>query len=135
MFKYMNKLPDDVICIISSYYSNKIPNDLSQQINDQRLLYAIKEREYYNKNLRIWHISKIGNVLLNQDFISENLKKIYKKSLFKNNDKIINKIWWSCSSEQRNLIIQENFSYAFTENTTFITFKEFFYLHFGYYIT
>jgi hypothetical protein len=130
----MNKLPDDVIYIISSYYGNKISTDLSKQINDQRLLYAIKEREYYNKNFRTWHISKIGNVLLNQDFISENLKKIYKDSLWKNKDKIINKMWWVCSEKQRNIIIQENFSYAFTENTTFITFKEFFYTYFGYHI-
>ena len=130
----MNKLPNDIIYIISSYYGNKIPTDLSKQINDQRLLYAIKEREYYNKNFRTWHISKISNVLLNQDFIPENLKKIYNDSLWKNKDNIINKMWWKCSEKQRNIIIQENFSYAFTENTTFITFKEFFYTHFGYHI-
>ena len=134
MFKYMNKLPYDIIYIISSYYGNKIPTDLSKQINDQRLLYAIKEREYYNKNFRTWHISKISNVLLNQDFIPENLKKIYNDSLWKNKDNIINKMWWKCSEKQRNIIIQQNFSYAFTENTTFITFKEFFYTHFGYHI-
>jgi hypothetical protein len=130
----MNKLPYDIIYIISSYYGNKIPTDLSKQINDQRLLYAIKEREYYNKNFRTWHISKISNVLLNQDFIPENLKKIYNDSLWKNKDNIINKMWWKCSEKQRNIIIQQNFSYAFTENTTFITFKEFFYTHFGYHI-
>jgi hypothetical protein len=42
----MKKLPEDVVLIISSYYGSKISRELSNEINDQRFLYAIKEKEY-----------------------------------------------------------------------------------------
>lgn len=134
MFKYMNKLPDEIVCIISSYYGNKISEDLSKDINDQKLLYAIKENEYYNKKFRTWHISKIGSILINLEYTQYKFKIIYEKSIWKDIDKIINKIWWSYKPYQRNEIIYKNFRYAFNFDSKFITFREFFYSNFGYYI-
>jgi hypothetical protein len=130
----MNKLPDEIVCIISSYYGNKISEDLSKDINDQKLLYAIKENEYYNKKFRTWHISKIGSILINLEYTQYKFKIIYEKSIWKDIDKIINKIWWSYKPYQRNEIIYKNFRYAFNFDSKFITFREFFYSNFGYYI-
>jgi hypothetical protein len=131
----MNKLPDDIIIIISSYYGNKISKELSDEINDQRLLNIIKEKEYYNYNFRTWHLSKVGDILiLQQDFIPENLKKIYKKAIWKDLNKIINKAWKLYTSFERKKIVSKYFSYAFLEEPVFITFREFFYSLFNYYI-
>jgi len=131
----MKKLPDDIIIIISSYYGNKIPKELSDEIKDQRLLNIIKEREYYNYQFRTWHLSKVSDILiLQEDSISENLKKIYKNTLWKNKNKIINKAWWLHTSSERNEIVSKYFPYAFGEEPLFITFREFFYSHFNYYI-
>ena len=55
MFAFMKNLPEDVVLIVSSYYGNKISKKLSNEINEQRLLYAIKEKEYFDKKLRTWH--------------------------------------------------------------------------------
>jgi len=130
----MNKLPDDVLIIISSYYGNKISNELSREINDQQLLYAIKENEYYNKKFRTWHISKFAEVLMKEHSVPDNLKKIYYKSLWKDTDDIINKMWKKLSSDERKILVEKNFPYAFTYKSKFITFNEFFYDNFGYYI-
>ena len=134
MFKYMNKLPDEIICIISSYYGNKISEELSKDINDQKLLYSIKENEYYDKKFRTWHISKIGSILIDLEYIPEKLKKKYKNNVWKDKDNIVNKMWWNCSSSQRKKIVDENFKYAYENESRFITFNEFFYSNFGYYI-
>jgi hypothetical protein len=130
----MYKLPNEIIVIISSYYPTKISKNLSDDINDQRLLYSIKEKEYYNKNTRCWTISKIGSILINQEYISEKLKKKYKNNVWKDKDNIVNKMWWNCSSSQRKKIVDENFKYAYENESRFITFNEFFYSNFGYYI-
>jgi hypothetical protein len=134
MFKYISKLPDEIVCIISSYYGNKISKYLSKDINDQKLLYAIKENEYYDKKFRTWHISKIGSILINLEYTQFKFKIMYKKSFWKDIDKIINKIWWSFTPYQRNEIIDKKFKYAFKFESNFITFREFFYSNFGYYI-
>jgi len=134
MFKYMYKLPDEIIIIISSYYPNKISNNLSNDINDLRLLYAIKEKEYYNKNTRGWNISKIGSILINQSYIPEKLKKLYKKSVWRDRDSVVNKMWNFCTHDQRIKIIDDNFKYAYESNPYFLTFRELFYSHFGFYI-
>jgi hypothetical protein len=158
MFNNFSKLPDDVILIISSYYGNKISKELSQEINDQRLLRIIKENEYYNKKHRTWHISTIGNILKEYPSIPIKLKKSYNDSLWKDKDMIINKMWNLLSVEEHQEIIKNNFPYAILRvsgalvkttsrryperrrcvgyhyNSEFITFNEFFYSNFGYYI-
>jgi hypothetical protein len=132
----MSYLPNDVILIISSYYGNKIVKELSDEINDQKLLYAIKEKEYYNKQFRTWHTNNVGNILCNEQNISNKLKTLYRNALWKDKDKIINKMWHSLSSNDRVNLVEKNFKYAFNDaqNTKFITFTEFFYDNFGYYL-
>ena len=134
MFNNFNKLPDDVILIISSYYGNKISKELSQEINHQRLLYVIKENEYYNKKNRTWHISNVYNILKEYPSIPIKLTKSYNDSLWKDKDMIINKMWHLLSVEEHQEIIKNNFPYAIHYNFEFITFNEFFYSNFGYYI-
>lgn len=45
-------------------------------------------------------------------------------------------MWYSLSSNDRKKLVEKNFSYAFNNstNTKFITFNEFFYNNFGYYL-
>lgn len=136
MFKFMSYLPNDLVLIISSYYGSKIVKELSDEINDQKLLYAIKEKEYYNKQFRTWHTNNVGNILCNEQNTSVKLKTSYRKTLWKDKDKIINKMWHSLSSNDRKKLVEKNFKYAFNDaqNTKFITFNEFFYNNFGYYL-
>lgn len=43
--------------------------------------------------------------LLNESFAKEKFKQLYKKSFWKDWDKIVNLIWWSYTSEQRETIV------------------------------
>lgn len=132
MFTFMKKLPEDVVLIISSYYGNKILRELSDEINDQRFLYAIKDKEYFDKKLRTWHTRSVGDIFKNQASVPIKLKKEYEITLWKDLDKLNTKMWRSLSSGERKKMIESNFPYAFSHQAEFITFKEFFYFHFGY---
>jgi hypothetical protein len=132
MFKNFNKLPDDVILIISSYYGNKISKELSEEINNQRMLRIIKERECYNNKSRTWNIRNFYNIL--SLYTSQKLIKLYNNNIWKNQLKIIDKMWNSLSLKQHNEIITIYFPYLYNVNSKFITFNEFFYSNFGYYL-
>ena len=132
MFKNFNKLPEDVILIISSYYGNKIMKELSEEINNQRLLRIIKEKECYNKKFRTWNVSSFYNIL--KPYTTQKLIKLYNNNIWKDQVKIIDKIWNSLSSKQHNEIITIHFPYLYNIESKFITFNEFFYSKYGYYI-
>jgi len=131
----MKKLPEDVVLIISSYYGNKILRELANEINEQRLLYAIKEKEYFDEKLRIWRTRSVGDIFKNQTSVPVKLKKEYEIALWKDVDKLNTKMWQLLSSSERKNLIEKFFPYAFTYEAEFITFKEFFYFYFGYYVS
>jgi hypothetical protein len=119
-------LPEDIVLHISGYYGNKIKNDLSQEIKDQRLLYSIKEQEYYNATCKTWHIDKLCRLFLELPCVPSQLKKQYSKVIWKDQDKlIINRIWRLCNSNERNEIAEKHFPCAFFNEAEFITFREF----------
>uniref|UniRef100_A0A6C0LD35 Uncharacterized protein n=1 Tax=viral metagenome TaxID=1070528 RepID=A0A6C0LD35_9ZZZZ len=108
----MNRLPNDVILHISGYYGEKIPNDLSKQINDQRLLYMIKEKEYYNRTLRLW---KIGDLIKKLEMNRNAIQKfvqMHKNKSWEDWNKIVNKIWWSYTLEERTDFFKKNCNFA-----------------------
>jgi len=135
MFALMKKLPEDVVLIISSYYGSKISKELSNEINDQRFLYAIKEKEYFDKKLRTWHTRSVGDIFKDQASVPAKLREEYNVAIWKDVDKLITKMWRSLSSDEKKKIIESNFPYAFSHQAEFITFREFFYFNFGHYIT
>ena len=130
----MKKLPEDVVLIISSYYGSKISRELSNEINDQRFLYAIKEKEYFDTKLRIWRTISVGNIFKDQASVPIKLKEEYDVAIWKDVDKLITKMWRSLSSDEKKKIIEKHFPDTFTYEAEFITFQGFFNFHFGYYI-
>jgi len=74
----MDKLPNDVILHISGFYGRRIPSDLSKEINQKKILYAIKENEYYNHDYNIWNIRIVLNKLQDNTFVSESLREMSK---------------------------------------------------------
>lgn len=130
----MKKLPEDVVLIISSYYGNKILRELATEIHDQRLLYAIKEKEYFDKKLRIWGTRSVGQIFKNQASVPIKLKEEYETAVWQDIDKLTTKMWRTFSSSERKNLIEKYFPYAFTYEAEFITFREFFHFHFGYYV-
>jgi hypothetical protein len=135
MFTFMKKLPEDVVLIISSYYGSKISRELSNEINDQRFLYAIKEKEYFDTKLRIWRTMSVGNIFKDQASVPAKLREEYDLALWKDVDKLITKMWRALSSDERKKIIEKHFPDIFAYDAEFITFREFFYFHFGYHIS
>jgi len=131
MFDYMKKLPSEIICHISGYYGQKIPDDLSREIGDQRLLCAIKEKEYYNKTHRTWHSMKIIAILISEP---EDVTEFSNKYPWKIWDSMINRLWWAYSHQERMAIVSKHFPYAYDFETTFITGRELIYSKLGYYI-
>jgi len=128
----MNRLPEDIILHISGYYGEKISKELAKEIHDQRVLQSIKETEYYNDKLRIWKNGDVIKKLLNEPFAKEKFKQIYKKSYWKDWDKIVNRIWWSYTSEQRWIIVEKNFLCSKNKESKFITGTEFIRCNFPY---
>jgi len=134
MYPFIKKLPEDIVLIISSYYGSKILRDLSNEINDQRLLYAIKNKEYFDQKFNVWHLDIVGNLLKDHPAISAKLKKEYDLSIWKDKDRLINKMWWSFSSNERKKIVEKNFSYAFDSEAELGMLPEIFHFHFGYHM-
>lgn len=125
-------LPEDIVLHISGYYGNKIKNDLSQEIKDQRLLYSIKEQEYYNATFNTWHIDKLCRLFLELPCVPPQLKKQYSKVIWKDQDKlIINRIWRLCNSNERREIAEK---YFLCNEPEFITFREFAKSKIGYFV-
>ena len=131
MFAFMKKLPEDVVLIISSYYGSKISRELSNEINDQRFLYAIREKEYFDIKLRIWTTRSVGNIFKDQASVPTKLREEYDLAIWKDVDKMITKMWRSLSSDERKKLIEKHFPGTFTYEAEFITFREFFNFHFG----
>jgi capsule polysaccharide export protein KpsE/RkpR len=126
---------------ISGYYGNTIPKDLSEQINNQRILNSIKKFEYYQiKNTVMWDVSGVIVKLLSGGFVSPKTEKSIGNPIWKHADKRINKLWWSFSTSQQNKMIEKHFSkYKDPVNDTydseFITGREFMKSRLGYYLT
>jgi len=131
----ISNLPEDIVAHISGYYGQKIPRNLSREINGQRLLYAIKENEYYNKKYRTWHLDNVLFILSNYEFMTNKLKLLLKNYVWKDIDKIINMLWWSYSYHMQIGIIEKHFPYALEYEPTFITGREFIKSKTGYYVT
>jgi hypothetical protein len=119
----MNKLPEDVVLIISSYYGSKISRELSNEIHDQRFLYAIKEKEYFDKKLRVWRTRSVGNIFKDQESVPIKLREEYDVAIWKNVDKLITKMWRSYSSDKRKNLIEKHFPDILTYKAEFITFR------------
>jgi len=117
----MERLPNDVILRISGFYGSKIPSALSEQINQQKILCAIKENEYYKDEYRIWNIKMVLNKLLDNNFVPERLREMVKNSAWKDWNKIVNKIWWSFNLQERQEIIDKHFSHCSGKHSCFIT--------------
>jgi hypothetical protein len=114
----MNNLPEEILCIISGYYGNKIPSNLSNDINDYRLLLFIKEKDYYYENTNTWNITEVINKLKSYPYF--NSKKydqfnnlVIKKKLENWNqyDKQVNILWYLHNTEERKEIFKTIFQY------------------------
>ena len=121
VFLWMDKLPEDIILHISGYYGEKIPKELAKEIHDQRVLQSIKETEYYQEKYMSWNIGDVIKKFLNEPFAKEKFKQLYKRSVWKNWDKIVNLIWWSYTSEQRRKLVEKKFLYSKNKESDFIT--------------
>jgi len=149
----LHGLPKEIIDKISGYYGNTIHKELSEQINNQRILNSIKKFEYNQiKNTVFWDLSGVIIKLLSSGFVSPKTEKSIGNPIWKYADKRINKLWWSFSTSQQNQIIETHFlkyrdpvndtsSIYNTYNTCntyhseFITGREFMKSRLGYYLT
>jgi len=132
---------------ISGYYGNTIPKELSEQINNQRILNSIKKFEYNQiSNTVFWDLSSVIIKFYSSGFVSPTTYETIRNPIWKHADKRINKIWWSFSSSEQNQIIKTHFSKyrdplndtyntCNTYHSEFITGREFMKSRLGYYLT
>jgi hypothetical protein len=125
MDRFMNRLPEDTILHIAGFYGLKIPPDLAKEINDQKILYAIKESEYYNDAHKTWHNGVVLTKFLDNNFVSDKFRILQQSSVWKDWDRIVNKVWRSFTSEEREEIVNRSFSECRNKQFSFITGSEF----------
>ena len=76
----------------------------------------------------------LGNIFKDQASVPIKLKEEYDVAVWKDVDTLITKMWRSLSSDERKNLTEKHFPYAFAQEGEFITFREYFHFHFGYYI-
>jgi hypothetical protein len=128
----MNRLPEDVVFIISSYYGNRISCDLSRDINDQRHLYAIKDKYYFNDELRIWHTHRVSSIFLSDHSFDNQYKEKFDSLIWREKDLAINKMWRNFSSEKRHELLEKHFPNALSGEFNCLTLGGMVFRHFGY---
>jgi hypothetical protein len=131
MESLINKLPEDIVLIVSSYYGNRISTELSTDINDQKFLYSIKDKYYFNDELRIWNTHRVCFAFLKNLSIDDEYKEKFDSLIWKEKDIEINKIWRKLASIKRRELLEKHFPNALSGEFKCLTLGGMVFLHFG----
>jgi hypothetical protein len=115
--KNIIKLPDDIVCLISGFYGEKIPDKLSKDIIDYQLLKKIKKENYYKGETNTWHVENVLlKLMIKPYYTMERGAKLF-AYIRKHNfiywpsfDKRVNFLWSMYSSEERKEIFEKKFN-------------------------